>query len=452
MVVALALLGLIFFESEILGLAGLAGLRLNSTLKRVDHAAVPAASFGGGGATAAAATAASPLTDAASLYAYASRADALAALAATPASLLAPLTLEAQRLLYEWQHPAVCVGKRFLVSRGNEETAGLGSHVHITTHHVALALELGMIFLWHADAGLMYTDEVTCTGAMNFECFFDAPSNCTLEDARDPASSITEVVNGDVGLRLPGEYQFYHVPRVFADLWTRANLPVVFGETTRQADAQKLWFRAQAAAYLTRFNARSVEALRALRLNATLMQHVAGPHAAAGASAPAFPLGAGTVALHIRHGDKGTEMALVPTEAYLSAATALARAQPLALGAHRMFLSTEDPDAVAAVAAAVRGAVHDARTGAWTLAYWDVPRENSNGKSQLAKFGLPRAQLTLVWWLQLLLALEADAWVGTRGSNWNRLIDELRCVWVAKCANIFVEVGDAARWEHLSWR
>lgn len=44
--------------------------------------------------------------------------------------------------------------------------------------------------------------------------------------------------------------------------------------------------------------------------------------------------------------------------------------------------------------------------------------------------------------LQLLMALEADAWVGTRGSNWNRLIDELRCVWVNKCAHVYVEVGD----------
>ncbi len=48
---------------------------------------------------------------------------------------------------------------------------------------------------------------------------------------------------------------------------------------------------------------------------------------------------------------------------------------------------------------------------------------------------------------QLTLALEADAWIGTRGSNWNRLIDELRCGWVDKChggtsTNPFVEVGD----------
>jgi hypothetical protein len=39
------------------------------------------------------------------------------------------------------------------------------------------------------------------------------------------------------------------------------------------------------------------------------------------------------------------------------------------------------------------------------------------------------------------MSLEADAWIGTRCSNWNRLIDELRCVWVDKCPNSCVEVG-----------
>jgi hypothetical protein len=47
--------------------------------------------------------------------------------------------------------------------------------------------------------------------------------------------------------------------------------------------------------------------------------------------------------------------------------------------------------------------------------------------------------------LQLLMSLEADAWVGTRSSNWNRLIDELRCVWVDKCPNAYVEVGGPVR-------
>ena len=52
------------------------------------------------------------------------------------------------------------------------------------------------------------------------------------------------------------------------------------------------------------------------------------------------------------------------------------------------------------------------------------------------------------------MALECDAWVGTRGSNWNRLIDELRCVWVPKCAQPYVEVGErevrGQRWYNIA--
>jgi hypothetical protein len=44
--------------------------------------------------------------------------------------------------------------------------------------------------------------------------------------------------------------------------------------------------------------------------------------------------------------------------------------------------------------------------------------------------------------LELVLALEADAWIGTRASNYGRLIDELRCVWVDKCLQPFREVGE----------
>lgn len=48
------------------------------------------------------------------------------------------------------------------------------------------------------------------------------------------------------------------------------------------------------------------------------------------------------------------------------------------------------------------------------------------------------------------MALEADAWVGTRISNWSRLIDELRCVWVSKCALPFIEAGENP--EGYRWR
>jgi hypothetical protein len=43
--------------------------------------------------------------------------------------------------------------------------------------------------------------------------------------------------------------------------------------------------------------------------------------------------------------------------------------------------------------------------------------------------------------MDLLMALESDAWIGTRISTWGRIIDLLRCVWTDKCKNPYIEVG-----------
>ena len=56
----------------------------------------------------------------------------------------------------------------------------------------------------------------------------------------------------------------------------------------------------------------------------------------------------------------------------------------------------------------------------------DVRRLNSGPMQQLEHFRT-RSAVTTEWLYQLYMALEADVWIGTRKSNWNRLIDEMRC-------------------------
>ena len=51
----------------------------------------------------------------------------------------------------------------------------------------------------------------------------------------------------------------------------------------------------------------------------------------------------------------------------------------------------------------------------------------------------------------MVMSMEADAWVGTRGSNWNRLLDELRCIWVDKCGLSYTEVGTPESWAGYNW-
>lgn len=456
------MLGAFFFEAELVHGMRRLDLQNNKSTFRVTSSSDGDPHGGGGG------KAAMP-SDAELLYEYRDRAATLEMLERMPAHLMAPLTAAAQKLLFDWQHPSVCTGRKFLVSKGNEVFAGLGSHVHISTAHVGLALEEGAIFIWSRDVAMPYTDVLTCGEAtQNIECFFDPPTNCTLQDAESAGAEVILVSHGDAGLKLTNPRQFYHVPHQFQELWVAAGFPVVVGENTGQQDAVKYWYRLQVAAYLSRFNSKALAIMRTMRANSTLMRHIRGSNAGVETQAEAQAeaeaavvssdsgsairtLPHGTISVHIRHGDKHKEMVLVPTMAYLEQAAALVKLHPIGLAPYRIFLSTEDPSAIDEISKAItEGPV--ARAKSFSLDWWQVPRDNSNGPDQLAMFALPKAQLTLIWWLQLLLALECDAWVGTRGSNWNRLIDELRCVWVAKCQNIYAEVGDIDRWENQAWR
>ena len=65
----------------------------------------------------------------------------------------------------------------------------------------------------------------------------------------------------------------------------------------------------------------------------------------------------------------------------------------------------------------------------------DVHRMNSGPMQQLEHFQT-RSAITVEWLYQLYMALEADVWIGTRKSNWNRLIDEMRCALCPRCTRL----------------
>jgi len=208
---------------------------------------------------------------------------------------------------------------------------------------------------------------------------------------------------------------------------------------------QRYWWRAQATAYLLRLNNKTVAWLGSLRGNRSSWQLSGHPEARDGGgygggprrriAAGTIPLPAGAISMHIREGDKwkesGNELAHFPT--YWAQARAAQSENPLGV-ARIVFLSGENPDNVAALLNASRQT-----PGGWLGAVSVLPRQNSNGYQQALKFGVE--QMTAQWLLQLTIALECDVFVGARLSNWNRLIDELRCTWVPKCRYPFYEVG-----------
>ena len=145
------------------------------------------------------------------------------------------------------------------------------------------------------------------------------------------------------------------------------------------------------------------------------------------------------ITVQVRWGDKKDEMKLVPAEKYVQAIETilLQRRQPkikgqqqpgqqqsLANNGAHIFLSTEDPDAV-------RQFSEICRDRNWTLYvdeyFSDFLNDRSaeyNGNPKMAQN--LQGQPGLVALGSLLVAMQANDFVLTTGSNWSRLINELR--------------------------
>jgi hypothetical protein len=199
-----------------------------------------------------------------------------------------------------------------------------------------------------------------------------------------------------------------------------------------------------------------------------------------------------------RHSDKGIDMTLLPFTTYGEAAERMIQHNPLGLK-RLAFVSSEDPDVIRAaqslttfgIQGASRSPLHSAQTAplcgrpkkvidcqprhlvmhfrtivisslstqfqvtvpvragttpdnGWVIYTSKIPRENVGPHQQMDMFG--RSRMSALWLLQLWLAVECDAWFGQRASNWNRMIDEARCVLVDKCDKTFVELSPPNEW------
>ncbi|KAG5180207.1 hypothetical protein JKP88DRAFT_279904 [Tribonema minus] len=198
------------------------------------------------------------------------------------------------------------------------------------------------------------------------------------------------------------------------------------------------WWRAQGSAYLLRFNARTARELALRRLRA------------AASGAVPLPLPPGTAAVHVRHGDKFKEMALMSWRDHLAAVEAAAERERWP--ERRLYVSTDDA-AVAAEVAAPGG------VPGWTVHVLPCPEPrkrlpervpcrteaNSDNPGTARIDGVSyAADLTLVSLEDLLIALEAMHFAGQRGSNWTRLIDRLRLVLAGDpvgCCTPYIDVG-----------
>lgn len=352
-----------------------------------------------------------------------------------PAAAMLPFTPEAQQDIWERQNPRDCASAKFAVLR--MYYAGIGSHVHKVTAAMAVAHQLGRVLLLDPTAGKEYASAAFCgPPPVGLHCFFlplsvcgmppewpagAVPMNCSVDQSHARVLNMSTFDTDAVPAVPPdgvppttcrGGLHLKWVPS-----WWASRLPP-------SHIAPHYWWRAQASTYVMRLTPKTSAFLSAAR----------------DAALPGPPLGPGVVHFHVRHGDKFIEMPLEPLERYVAAAE-----RHLGGGSRAGFLSTEDPEVV-----------DDARYNhrEWHMRYVSVRRDNLPPMERANLLG--GATEMLLSLLQLFVALECDAWVCTRESNWCRLIDELRSTVAGKAgaSERYVEVGDTTPTAHTgltSW-
>lgn len=330
---------------------------------------------------------------------------------------------------------------------------GLGSALHVIAEALAFSMFHDRILVINIDGCNMLSDFVEDQKDA-FAILFEPLSSCQAYAESNPHQ--IDMALGPFDRWSFGKTQSTHgiCPAFLAEA-----MKLVYPDIT--ANALKVWTRAQMVGYSARLRHAVIESLYVLRQDMTMSQG----WSQGSTEITPFPLPPNTWSMHIRHGDKGREMKLVPFEAFARAAEQytvgtirkstyttdeLQMMNPLQSRKYA-FVSSED----ASVFEELKQSVSFIETEtthnlAWHWWYSNIPRINSGPLQQLYSSS-NRTAMTVIWMSQLFLALECDAFVGTRNSNWNRLIDELRGVWIGSARAPFLEVSRQRDWVNYHW-
>ena len=283
-----------------------------------------------------------------------------------------------QSHLWRSQHPTDCASARFMTHRieKGRKDIGLGSLIAQYIKVFAYAIATGRVFIHQPDPAFLYADQSACGSALSFDCYFHPLSNCShlhLQRNNTLETSLWWVL-------------VHNMPR-------NDSILEQYGME---------WYGSQLMFYLLR---------PAARLQAAILHH----------RNQVFPAGVPPrlIHMHVRWGDKVNEgVQLMPMWRYVQTADSI-RSAALA-DSRDIFISSEDARAIEAAANF---------TDHWRFYYTRTPRVSGSMAigDMVAHLGPHNA--TEQHFVNLFLALEAEAFVCVSYSGWCSCVKGLAYFW-----------------------
>jgi hypothetical protein len=314
-------------------------------------------------------------------------------------------TTEAQSFLHKWQHPSDCSTTKWITTVNHP--GGVGSQLNVNTAVLACAINLGAIFVWGPSWYMSKANRTFQCEDGTFDCVFLPITNCTR-----------------TSLSLRNKL------KATCDVSSRFSIPNVFRNFSTDPYPLLYWWRAQASMYFIKFNKNFETDLLLLEREVNFRSEIP----------------CGTVCVHVRHGDKGREMRLLNWDSFVtpvrSVQEMLANGYPSRRCVHRtdkapgVFLTSDDDKMFSEAS----------KTFNQSLIF-------INDTSVLGK-SVKNGHTPHLWhffrvaMLNIAKCLECDGFVLQRGSNFARIIDQLRLTTARKLTVPIVLVGDYT----FSWK
>jgi hypothetical protein len=291
--------------------------------------------------------------------------------------------------LYTLQHPNNCNEAKFVVCP-EEYVSGMGSSIHIKAFAIGIAVTLNRTFIMADNAAWVYGRRCDPPTA---ECYFEPLTHCNTAlhapnwENAPTLKNLYDHANERV-VRLPYDWVPIQPPPFQWSSW----VPPQYTKNIQ-------WWHAQVTKYVTRPNARTkqivAEEQRRVFPNGKI------PH----------PI----ISMYVRHGDKWKEATLLNFSRYMDVVHNITNK----VNIRDIYLGTDDPGVITE-------ALEIQKQGVYRLYY--INHERKNGAPLATMETKEAEELVRVSLADLFIQVQGDVFVGTRTSNWCRLIDEIRKV------------------------